>query len=185
MKWTHRSALRAPKWQTPPLERNTLASTTPHARPAAPSVPQQRTTVNQSATLAQAVGPFEVEEPRHPLDVQVEAVGQPQHINEIRRAFRAHRVPITAAGSTLKDVHCILVPEHWNEDDANAVAVRVGVNHVGYIPADLAGEYSPGLLRLAESGRVASCLAHIWAQTDNGVIRAQVTVQMPAAAAFS
>jgi hypothetical protein len=146
-------------------------------------VPQQRSTNDKPPTLAQIVSTFGIEEPRHPLEDQVEVAGETYRIKDIKRAFKDHGAPITAKGTTLKGVQCILVPEHWNEFDANAVCV--GVHHVGYIPADLAGEYSPGLLRLAESGNLASCVARIWAKSDDGVVRARVTVQLPEATAFA
>jgi hypothetical protein len=93
-------------------------------------------------------------------------------------------MPISARGSTLDGLQCILVPEPWNEHDPNAVAVLVGVHHVGYIPAELACDYSPPLLRLASAEALATGTARIWAKDDGGIIRARVTLLVPEAAAF-
>lgn len=185
-KWVRQAAPAPQSQASPRLNGNAPASTTPHvSTPAAPSVPPQRTTGDKPPTVAQAIGAFQVEELRHPLNEQVELHGETYHIEEITRALKAHKVPITAKESTLKEVPCVLVPEHWNEDDANAVAVRVGVHYVGYIPADMAAQYSPALLRLAESGTLVSGLATIRAKSDDGVVRARVTVQLPEATAFA
>ena len=163
-----------------------LAEASPHITSPAPAdEPHRPATLDAPPALSDIVEQLRLEEPRHPLDEQVEVAGETYHVKGIRRAFRDHGMPITSKGTTLDDVVCILVPERWNEHDPNAVAVLVGAHHVGYLPADLALHYSPGLLRLAELGTLASGLARIWAKADSGVIRARVTVLLPEATAFA
>lgn len=93
-------------------------------------------------------------------------------------------MPITERGVTLQSVRCILVPEPWNEHDANAVAVMIGQNPVGYLAADLAPSYTYGLQRIARTGRLATGEARIWAKSDDGIIRARVTILIPEASQF-
>ncbi len=93
-------------------------------------------------------------------------------------------MPITEGGVTLNSVRCILVPEPWNEHDANAVAVMIGQHQVGYLAADLAVSYTDGLQCIARRGCLATGEARIWAKSDNGVIRARVTILIPEASQF-
>jgi hypothetical protein len=136
-------------------------------------------------SLSTIVETLELEAPRYPLEEQVEVTGETHHIKDIRRVFRDHDMPITAAGTTLDALRCVLVPQQWNEHDPNAVAVLVGPHHVGYIPAELARDYSLPLLRLAASaGTLATGVARIWAKDDGGMVRARVTLLLPEAAVF-
>jgi len=57
--------------------------------------------------LPEIVRQLRLEDPRHPVDEQVETAGETHHIKGIRRAFKDHGMPITAAGSTLDEVQCI------------------------------------------------------------------------------
>jgi len=104
--------------------------------------------------------------PRHPLEEQVEVVGETYRAKDIKRVFRERNRPIGATGATLQNVECILVPEPWNPQDSNAVAVMVGRHHVGYLAADLAGGYAESLNRLAGEGFLVTGEARIWAKTD-------------------
>jgi hypothetical protein len=78
-------------------------------------------------------------------------------------------------------LQCALVPERWNEHDANAVAVLIQGHHVGYLPADLARDYSPPLLARAAEGSLISGVARVWAKEEGGVARARVTICIPEA----
>jgi hypothetical protein len=60
----------------------------------------------------------------------------------------------------------------------------VGVHHVGYIPADMSSDYSEVLCPMAGNGTVVTGQARIWAKDDGGVIRARVTVLVPAVDTF-
>jgi hypothetical protein len=60
----------------------------------------------------------------------------------------------------------------------------IGQNQVGYLAADLAPSYTDGLQRIARAGRLATGEARIWAQIDNGIIRARVTILIPEASRF-
>jgi hypothetical protein len=59
--------------------------------------------------------------------------------------------------------------------DANTVAALVGVHHVGYIPAELARDYSPRCFDWPQRGVLASGVARIWAKDDSGIVRARVS----------
>jgi hypothetical protein len=134
--------------------------------------------------LADIVAAARLEEPRYPLDEQIEVVGETYRAKDIRRVFNEAGMPITERGVTLNMVRCILVPEPWNEHDPNAVAVMVGRNHVGYLAAELAVTYTDGLQRIARLGSLATGEARIWAKSDDGMIRARVTILIPEASQF-
>ena len=125
------------------------------------------------------VAQFQLEAPRHPLDEQVEVAGETFHVKGIKRVYAEMGMPITSAGATIDEVQCVLVPEPWNPHDSNAVAVAIGAHQVGYIPADMADDYSEPLLELAKQSRLATGQARVWALDDSGVIRARVTILVP------
>lgn len=127
---------------------------------------------------------MQLEEPRHPLEEQVEVAGETYYTKGVRRVFRDAGLPITSKGSTLEDLVCVLVPEPWNEHDPNAVAVLLGGHKVGHLPADLARDYAPSLARLAGGGVLATGSARAWAKSDGGMVRARVTLLIPEASAF-
>ncbi|KAA0103715.1 DUF2510 domain-containing protein [Mycolicibacterium sp. P1-5] len=137
-----------------------------------------------SSPLADIVAAARLEEPRYPLDEQIEVVGETYRAKDIRRVFKEAGMPITERGVTLNMVRCILVPEPWNEHDPNAVAVMVGQYHVGYLAAELAVTYTGGLQRIARLGSLATGEARIWAKSDDGMIRARVTILIPEASQF-
>ncbi|OSC43229.1 hypothetical protein B8W66_02320 [Mycobacterium decipiens] len=137
-----------------------------------------------SSPLADVVAAATLEEPRYPLEEQIEVVGETYRTKDIRRVFQEAGVPITECGVTLKSVRCILVPEPWNEHDPNAVAVMIGQNHVGYLAAGLAASYTDGLQRIARRGSLATGEARIWVKSDDGIIRARVTILIPEASQF-
>jgi hypothetical protein len=62
-------------------------------------------------SLSTIVETLELEAPRYPLEEQVEVTGETHHIKDIRRVFRDHDMPITAAGTTLDALRCVLVPQ--------------------------------------------------------------------------
>ncbi len=156
-------------------------SVTAYTRQAMPPVRAN----GRKSPLADVVAAATLEEPRYPLEEQVEVVGETYRVKEIRRVFDEAGMPITESGVTLKSVRCILVPEPWNEHDPNAVAVMVGLNHVGYLAADLAVSYTDGLLSIARLGSLATGEARIWAKSDDGMIRARVTILIPEASRFN
>ena len=145
------------------------------------ATPRARANGRNSSPLADIVAAATLEEPRYPLEEQIEVVGETYQIKGIRRVFEEAGMPITEGGVTLKSVRCILVPEPWNEHDPNAVAVMIGQNQVGYLAADLAVSYTDGLQRIARVGCLATGEARIWAKSDDGMIRARVTILIPEA----
>jgi Protein of unknown function (DUF2510) len=148
------------------------------------AMPSSRANGRNSSPLADVVAAAMLEEPRYPLEEQIEVVGETYRAKDIRRVFEEAGMPVTERGVTLKSVRCILVPEPWNEHDPNAVAVMIGQNHVGYLAADLAASYTDGLQRIARLGRLATGEARIWVKSDDGMIRARVTILIPEASQF-
>lgn len=130
-------------------------------------------------TIAEVISQMQLEAPRHPLEEQIEVAGETFHVKGIKRVYAELGMPITAAGATIDQVQCVLVPEPWNPHDANAVAVAVGSHHVGYIPADMAEDYSGPLQALAKQSRLVTGQARIWALDEKGVVRARVTILVP------
>ncbi len=61
------------------------------------------------------------------------------------------------------DLLAQLRPEPENPYDANAVAVIIKGNHVGYLPRETAAEYQPVLARIVEAGYAPTIQARIWA----------------------
>ena len=138
----------------------------------------------QPPTLEEIVAGCRLEAPRYPLEEQVEVVGETYYIKGIRRVFADEGMPITPRGATLEQMPCSLVPNPWNPHDPNAVAVCVGRHHVGYLPADLAIDYAPSLIKLAQREVLASGEARLWAKSDGGMVRARVTILIPEADVF-
>jgi hypothetical protein len=130
-------------------------------------------------TIAEVVSQMQLESPRHPLEEQIEVAGETFHVKGIKRVYAEMGMPITAAGATIDEVQCVLVPEPWNPHDANAVAVAIGSHHVGYIPAEMAEDYSEPLQELAKQSRLVTGQARVWALDEKGVIRARVTILVP------
>lgn len=140
--------------------------------------------MQDAPSLVEMVRRLQLEEPRHPLDEQIEVAGETYAVKGIKKAFREVGMPITAKGSTIEEIQVALIPEPWNPHDSNAVAVVVGEHHVGYVPAEIAPSYAGGLGRLAANGYLATGIARIWAKHDGGVVRARVTVLFPEADVF-
>lgn len=148
------------------------------------SLPSKKAKGRADSPLVDLVASATLEDPRYPLEEQLEVVGETYRAKEIRSVFKEAGMPITDSGVTLNSLRCILVPEPWNEKDPNAVAVMVGLNHVGYLAADLAPSYADRLQRLARRGLLATGEARIWAKSDDGMVRARVTILIPEACAF-
>ena len=66
-----------------------------------------------------------------------------------------------------QDIHALLVAEHGNPLDRNAVAVWLGGHRVGCLPTDDAGRLRPGLIRLQRQHRRAVALpGHVGGDGD-------------------
>ena len=75
-----------------------------------------------------------------------------------------------AAGPVRQDVHALLVAEHGNPFDRNAVAVWLGGHRVGRLATDDAGRLRPGLIRLQRRHRRAVALpGHVGGDRDDGL----------------
>ena len=115
-----------------------------------------------------------------PLDEQVEVAGEQFYAKEIRKLFVECGLPITAAGVSVENEPCFLVPEPWNPHDPNAVAVMVRKYHVGHLPADLARRYHPRLIAYAQRRQLVTGVARVWSRLESGaMVRARVTIVVP------
>jgi hypothetical protein len=115
-----------------------------------------------------------------PLDEQIEIAGETHYTKQIRRVFRDQSTEIASKGATLRDLQCVLVPEPWSNYDPNAVAVVIGGRQVGHLPAELVADYAHPLQQIAQSGFLVAGRARVWAKDEGGMIRARVTVVVPA-----
>jgi hypothetical protein len=118
---------------------------------------------------------------RWALEEQIEVSGEQHHIKAIKAVFKGAGLSITQDGVTLEEVPTYLCPEPSNSYDKDAVMVMVGIHLVGYVPAELARDYSPPLLELARRGEAVGCESRIWAKLDSGVARARITLLAPEA----
>lgn len=138
----------------------------------------------KAPTIEDVLSQTRLELPRHPLDEQIEVVGETYNVKAIKRVFQDNSMPITDRGSSLDELRCILMPEPWNPYDTNAVAVLIERHMVGHLPAEIAADYSEPLGALASQGLLATGQARIWAKSDSGVVRARVTILIPEVDAF-
>lgn len=154
------------------------------AQPPHPVAMPTRVTHQQPAFSAPDVGELAatlaIDGRQLALDEQVEVAGETYRTRQIRAVYRACGVTITSKGATIQDLQCLLVPEPWNDFDQNAVAVVIGTQHVGYLPAELATDYAAPLRSLAQHGLLISGQARVWAKSDSGMVRARVTILVPA-----
>jgi hypothetical protein len=153
------------------------APTPPAARHEVPALPDD----DPSDVLRRVLLEIELADlERWPLDEQVEVTGMQHHAKEIRKLFTECKKPITAAGVTVENQPCILVPEPWNPHDPSAVAVMVRTYHVGYLSAELASRYHPVLLRHAQQRLLVTGVARVWSKLESGsLVRARVTIAVP------
>ncbi|MFC4859040.1 hypothetical protein [Actinophytocola glycyrrhizae] len=69
-----------------------------------------------------------------------------------------------------QDIHALLVAEHGNPFDRNAVAVWVGGHRIGKLPDDEAGRLRAGLIRLQRRHRRAVALpGHVGGDHSHGL----------------
>jgi collagen type III alpha len=79
------------------------------------------------------------------------------------RRIAGDRVADVSGGQFENAIHvtACLVPEPGNRDDPHAVAVTVGDELVGYLPADAASAWQPVLLRAWNAGRYVCCVGNV------------------------
>ena len=75
-----------------------------------------------------------------------------------------------ASGPVRQDIHGLLVAEHGNPFDRNAVAVWVGGHRIGKLPDTEAGRLRPGLIRRQRHHRRAVALpGHVGGDHSDGL----------------
>ncbi len=70
-------------------------------------------------------------------------------------------------GGAELDTTAELFPEPGHPTDANAVSVKVGGIHVGYLPRDIAPAYSSVFASMHQAGQVPTVPVHLWAHAFN------------------
>lgn len=144
----------------------------------------RRAKVNRSQTpptVEEILAGCRLEDPRFPLEEQVEVIGETHYVKGIKRVFAQQGLTITPQGATLEMMTCALVPNPWNAHDPNAVAVCVDGQQVGHLPAEMCPDYAPHLIALARHEVLVTGEARLWAKSDAGVVRARVTILIPEA----
>jgi len=92
-------------------------------------------------------------------------VGLPGHQDVLWSIVGRH-----ASAPVRQDIHGLLVAEHGNPFDRNAVAVWVGGHRIGRLPDDEAGKLRPGLIRLQRRHRRAVALpGHVGGDHADGL----------------
>jgi hypothetical protein len=95
---------------------------------------------------------------RLPAQFGLAVVGESLHQSALRRAAGGRAADVSDGHfENAIPVTACLVPEPGNPDDPNAVAVTVGGELVGYLPATAAKTWQPVLVRAWGVGRFVTC----------------------------
>lgn len=114
----------------------------------------------------------------------VEVVGEFAREVEIRRAFRRARLDIEDGDELVAPA--LLVDDHENPHDSNAVAVWIAGEHVGYLDRDTARIWTATVRERASVGEVIEVEGWLWAsERPDGSVGARATVRLPYAGALS
>lgn len=87
-----------------------------------------------------------------------DVVGESNYLPAIRRLFPTR---LSESGNNYAGT-AHLRPEPHNRHDRNAVAVVCEGETIGYLPREIAADYSPMLLRLVERGWQPTCPVTVW-----------------------
>jgi uncharacterized protein DUF2510 len=136
-------------------------------------------------TFASVAASCRDEPARQPLSVTATLVLAPADLAAIGQVFARTATAVTPEGAALDNEVCRYVPNPWNPQDPQGVAVFVGPSQVGRLPADLEAAYCPPLAQLTSRGLLATGVADLWAQGPGTVTAARVTVQLPEVSALS
>lgn len=103
--------------------------------------------------------------------------------DEAFRAIVKRRGLSIKAGAEIPDATAHLAVDLRNPYDANAVAVWIDNEHVGFLPRSAAELYQPALAELTDEHQHLTVLARVWAASswDEDGIRASVSLSMPPA----
>ncbi|MGV9710007.1 hypothetical protein ACWDTI_05025 [Gordonia sp. NPDC003424] len=135
------------------------ASTTPTPTPAVGSHPVRASTSRTPSST--------------PLVTDVEIAGESYHQESFARLFRTAAKPL--GGLIWRDAE--LVPEPKNPYDRHAVAVHIGGLVVGHVPAEMAPEVQPKVIRANKSHTHVIVAARVWAIFEHGKWSARVTLE--------
>ncbi len=100
-------------------------------------------------------------EPAGPDDLEV--VGESFHQDELWAIAGGRR-----AGRIRHDIHAVLIAEHDNAHDPNAVSVWIGGRRVGHLSRENAALMRPGLRRLQQLHRTTIALPGVIAGSGSG-----------------
>lgn len=148
---------------------------------------QQNTTLAPASqpTFASVAAACRDEPARQPLSVSTTLVLAPTDLAGVAQVYARAATVVMPEGVALDNEVCRLVPNPWNPQDPNGVAVFVGPTQVGRLPADLEAAYCPPLAQLTSRGLLATGVADLWAQGAGPVSAARVTVQLPEVSALT
>lgn len=142
---------------------------------------------SRTPTFASVAASCADEPPRHPLSVSAELVVGPADLPRIAGVYAAAGVALTPDGASLDGQVARLVPNPWDPATPQGVAVLVGSQQVGRLPADLEAAYCPPLAQLTTHRLLATGTARLWARAEaTGVVTdARVSVALPEVGALS
>jgi hypothetical protein len=106
-------------------------------------------------------------------------VGESHYDSAFRALLKQSRLPRGEYGTELTGLPAAVVADPGNPHDANAVAVWVQGELVGFLPRDIAASYHPALADLAERGEYLGVEARVWVSTDGGEVRGSATLVLP------
>jgi hypothetical protein len=136
-------------------------------------------------TFASVAASCRDEPARQPLSVTATLVLAPSDLAAVAQVFARTATAVTTEGAALDNEICRFVPNPWDPQNPQGVAVFVGGSQVGRLPADLEATYCPPLAQLTSRGLLATGVADLWAQGPGTVSAARVTVQLPEVSALA
>jgi hypothetical protein len=136
-------------------------------------------------TFASIAASCRDEPARQPLSVTATLVLAPTDLAAVAQVFARTATAVAPDGTGLDNEVCRFVPNPWNPQDPNGVAVFVGPSQVGRLPADLEAAYCSPLAHLTSRGLLATGVADLWALGAGSVSAARVTVQLPEVSALT
>lgn len=128
---------------------------------------------NQTGLTGTPVRAWAVQTIRHNV------VGEQNYAAGFRRLLSQQGLVLGEYGATIEEARAAVVAEPNNTYDANAVAVYVQEEIVGYLPRDIAAAYSGALQDVAERGHHLATTARVWIAPDDDGRVASVTVELP------
>jgi hypothetical protein len=175
--YRHQQPPSAVTHQTQPLSRSTTADPGSHGpsqvSPAGATAPSHEAAARTDERTTHPKRQSASRTSSHYLPVQdLEVVGESYYAPAFAKLFAAASKPL--GGQIWRDAE--LVAEPNNPYDRQAVAVRIGGHIVGYIPAELAPNIQPKILRANKNRHSVAVPARVWARCEDREWWARVTL---------